>query len=189
MRPSSSSPSPMWSAEMTTTVFFCAAGTVQEISSSPLSATAPSVVMVTQNSFSPRFSVRMAQPLLSARRVRFCTAISLSTSVCTVPAPFSSCSACSVFTTGIGHASPIAFTSIIKLPPSGYSAVIIARQCALFQSFSTLRRRQPGNGVFLSFGRSAAKNACVSACLRYDESIISIRSAAVQKEIQPKMEH
>ena len=53
--------------------------------------------------------------ILSARRVRFCTAISLSTSVCTVPAPFKSCSACSVLMTGIGHASPSAFTcTIIK---------------------------------------------------------------------------
>ena len=44
---------------------------------------------------------------------RFCTAVSLSTSVSITPAPPSSFMAFCVFTTGMGQASPIAFTSVV----------------------------------------------------------------------------
>ena len=69
--------------------------------------------MVTRYSFSPSFSVLDVQPLLAASLPRFCTAVSLSTSVSTVPAPPSSCIAFCVFTTGMGQASPMALTLIV----------------------------------------------------------------------------
>ena len=108
----------MWSAEITTMVFFCAAGAVQAIVSSFGSSAPSAAVMVTRYSASEIVSTSMLQPLLSASRRRFCTAVSLSTSVSTLPAPPSDCSARSVFTTGSGQASPIALILIITLPPS-----------------------------------------------------------------------
>ena len=95
-----------------------AAGAVQAIASSFGSSAPSAAVMVTRYSASEIVSTSMLQPLLSASRRRFCTAVSLSTSVSTLPSPPSDCSARSVFTTGSGQASPIALIRIITLPPS-----------------------------------------------------------------------
>ena len=69
--------------------------------------------MTTRKRFSASCSVSMAQPLLWARRVRFSTAMRLSTRVSTEPAPVRLFRAWRVLTTGMGQASPTALTWIM----------------------------------------------------------------------------
>ena len=110
---------------MTTTIFFFSAGVTGQFSSSTVAialsaaawAASAFTVIVTLNSLSEIFSECTPYPFWFAIFVRFCTAISLSTSVSTVPPPCNSRMAFFVFTTGIGQASPIAFTLIMIVPP------------------------------------------------------------------------
>ena len=111
--PSPSSPMPIESDATCTTTLRGPAGTshVAGSASPPATSTALSVTTETCHSLSAVWPVVTVHPLFSPMRVRFSTAIPLSTMVSTVPAPPSAPSALSVLTTGMGHASPRASTT------------------------------------------------------------------------------